>query len=117
MAKAPRPGVGERTAAARAAQKVMTLTVGGESRNLAVGLVPMSERLAVRAATKMPFEAFLSDEDKIGSDSVLVLWWLARRANGEPGLSWGEIVAQTSVEDLMSAAVDIDEPDGDDPEA
>lgn len=117
MAKAPRPGVGTRAAASKAAQQVMTITIDGEARNLAIGLVPMGERLAVRAATKMPFEAFLAGEDNIGSDSVLVLWWLARRANGEPNLSWAEVVAQTPVDALAAAGVDVHEPDGDDPEA
>jgi hypothetical protein len=117
-AKAPRPGVGTRQQASADASKVMTITIRGESLDLAVGLLPISERLQVRKATGLPFEDFVGGDNKIGLDSVLVLWWLARRANDEPNLSWAEAVDQFPT-DLTEGdvTVDVDEPDGDSPEA
>lgn len=119
MAQAPRPGVGARNAAADAAQKVMTITLRGESKRLAIGNVPISERLVVRKATGLPFEAFLGD-DKIGLDSIMVLWWLARRGEGETFLTLEQASADFPA-DLESddLNVEIDEPDpkADDPEA
>jgi hypothetical protein len=72
-----------------AARQIMTITIAGfPTVTLAPNNIPMSEKLIVRKATGLPFEAFLADEDKIGADSVAVMWWLARRANGEPMLTW-----------------------------
>lgn len=78
MATAPRPGVGKRNEAANAARQIMTLTLRGETRQLAIGNIPFSERMVVRKATGLPLEAF-TGEDKFGLDTLMVLWWLAGR--------------------------------------
>lgn len=116
MAKAPIPGVSARAAASDAAKRTMTITLEGQPPVVVTpGNVPFGERLAVRKATGIPYEAFLGGEDKIGLDSVQVLWWLGRRASGEPGLTFDAALAEwpdLTTEDSLT--VQIDEP-GDDP--
>ena len=100
------------------AAKVMTITLRGMSYRLAVGNVPIAERLAVRKATGLPFEAFLT-EGNIGSDSVAVLWWLARRAEGEVALGFTQAMAEwpDDLEPDDLTVVMEDAAGGDDPEA
>lgn len=101
MAKAPTPGVGKRKEAVSRASHVLTVTVGGESKALHVNNLPFRELAAVRKASGgLPLSEFWGGPDTvIDSDSLKVLWWLARRANGEPGLpmsvvdeDWGEVI-------------------------
>jgi hypothetical protein len=98
-------------------QQVMTITLRGIDYRLAVGNVPIAERMIVRKATGFPFEAFLT-EGQIGSDSVAVLWWLARRAEGEIGLTWTQAMAEwptdITADDLE---VTMEDATGEDPEA
>lgn len=99
MSLAPDPGVGRRAAETVDAQQVMSITVRGETHTIALNIIPISERLVVRKATGLPLEAFVGEVEiggagKIGLDTVMVLWWLARRANGERNLSWGAAVHQ-----------------------
>lgn len=90
MAKAPKPGVSERADATKAAQVVLRITVDGETREIAPALVPIREKLIVRKATKLPFEAYYRDgQDSFGEDSLLVLWWLAGRQSN-PMLTWDQ---------------------------
>lgn len=90
-----------------------------ESHTLAVNLLTMTDKLAVRKATGLPFEAFWGDS-AVGEDSLVVLWWLARRKNGEAMLSFHEAAAQWPTDldpddlDLHVGAVD---DEADDPEA
>ena len=88
MATAPRPGAGRRKAATEAAQRVLRVTICGDTRTLAVDNIPFREQVEVRKACGgLPFSAFWGGSDTIGEDSLQVLWWLARRANGEPNLA------------------------------
>lgn len=101
-------------------KQTMTIRVGDFSAvTLAPGNVSLAEKMVVRKATGLPFEAFLGDEDKIGADSVAVLWWLARRAGGEPMLTWKQVESEwpaNLTEDQID--VEVDDPEGaDDPEA
>jgi len=59
-----------------------------------VANVSLQEKMTVRLATGLPFEAFWAGEGRVGEDSLSVLWWLARRANGEPGLPWAQHLAE-----------------------
>jgi hypothetical protein len=99
----------------------MTIRVGEFAAvTLAPNNIPLSEKLIVRKATGLPFEAFLGDEDRIGADSVAVMWWLARRANGEPMLTWKQ--AEQDWPDELKAEdidVEVDDPEegASDPEA
>jgi hypothetical protein len=119
MASAPIPGVGRREDAATAAQQIMTISVRGNAKRLAVNNVPISERLIVRKATGLPFEQFIGGEDKIGLDSIMVLWWLARRGEGDTFLTLDQAAADFDDISPDEIAVMVDEPDdsADDPEA
>lgn len=88
MATAPRPG------AARSQEHQADswhITLQGRILELPLALT-MQERFTVRTATGFPLESFLpsADDSRVGEDSVAVLWWLARRHNGEPRLSWAQ---------------------------
>ena len=96
MAKAPRPGVGARAEQADAAKSVLVIKFLDRTERLAINNLPLSERLIVRKATGLPYEAFLGEieeggADKMGLDSFIVLWWLARRAGGEWQLTFKKV--------------------------
>lgn len=95
----------------------MTLTLRGESKRLAIGNMPLSERLIVRKATGLPFETFVA-EGQFGMDTLVVLWWLARRGEGESMLTLTQCEADFPA-DLAADDIEVtlDEPDGDHPEA
>ncbi len=136
-AQAPKPGARQRAEAQAAAdealEQILTFTlrrevvvgrgenrrVLPESHTLAVNLLTMADKIAVRKATGLPFEAFWG-ESAVGEDSLVVLWWLARRKNGEALLSFQEAATQwpTGVDadeiDLHVGAADLE---ADDPEA
>jgi hypothetical protein len=55
--------------------------------------LPIRDKMAVRQATGLPYEAFVSsDTAKVGEDTFLVLWWVGRRANGETKLSLDTVI-------------------------
>lgn len=130
MAQAPRPGVGKRADAAAQAQKVMTITVKrpihhegrqvDETHTVAPGNLPMRERIICRKATGLPLSAFWA-EDRIDVDSLVVLWWLARRMNGEATLTFDaaadEWPTDLDVENELEITVDDPDAEADDPEA
>ncbi len=121
MVVAPIPGAGKRAEASDAAKLILTITLRGENYKIAPNNMPLSESFALRKATGgLSLESFWSGETSIGVDSVKVLWWLARRANGERDLSLVQAEAEWP-NDLTLADIDvsIDEPDPEDnhPEA
>jgi hypothetical protein len=92
MAKAPIPGAGKRAAEAKSAKVIHRLRIGDETRTIALGNLPLKERLIVRKATGLPFEAFFGeDEQSFGIDTLMVLWWLAGRAAGDPFLTLQQV--------------------------
>lgn len=131
MAKAPRPGVSTREAELDEAQQIMQLKVlrpivtkSGrtipETHSIGINNIPMRERIICRKATGLPLAAFWS-EDRIDVDSIMVLWWMARRLNGEAALTFDQAAEDWPL-DLTEDELDIElgEPtdeDGDDPEA
>lgn len=120
MASAPRPGVGARKEATRAAQNVLVIPYDGSELRLAWQNLPIGERVICRKATGLPFETFTqSFEDTqasvVGEDSLCVAWWLARRASGEFALTFTKACEEWDVTKL--GVVRVDEPEGDDPEA
>jgi hypothetical protein len=128
MASAPTPG-GPGTSSNEeqidAARAIMRLTVRGETRELAVGNVPIMEKILVREATGMPFERYIGDGKNIGEDSIVVLWWLAARAAGNKFLTFKEVAEGwqplASADDLSVEMIDPDAPavegvEGDSPE-
>lgn len=78
----------------------------------------LEEKFVIRAATGLPFEAFLpaQQEREFGEDSAFVLWWLARRQSGEPALPYKQALAEWPADmvegDLEFVQVDLDAEDG-----
>ena len=89
MATAPRPGVTTRNNAAAAQAKVVTITFMGETKTVTPGNIKLRDSAAIRKATGgLPVRAFLpTEDDLVDLDSFKVLWWLARRNDGEPDLT------------------------------
>lgn len=129
-AKAPRPGATERAEATAAATKTLVITIKrpivvGKNQNrrelpevhtLAPSLIPMRERIICRKATGLPFSAFWS-EDRVDIDSMVVLWWMARRAHGEVTLTFDDAAEQWPADldpDELDFTVDDGEGDEDD---
>lgn len=87
MASAPRPGSGRRKAQVDQAQRVLRITVNGETYTFCPDNIPFSEGIAVRKACGgLPFSAFWGGELTVSVDSLQIMFWLARRASGEPSL-------------------------------
>ncbi len=88
MASAPKPGVAKRQAATQQAQRVLRITVKGETFTLCPENIPFGEQVAVRKACGgLPISSFWGGGTVIAEDSLQVLFWLARRACGEPSLN------------------------------
>lgn len=99
--------------------KRFRITVKGRTLELPANLT-LNEKMTVRLATGIPFDQFLVSETRIGEDTVAVLWWLARRANGEPNLAWSTFAGEwetISPDELDVDIIDDDDDEGaDDPE-
>lgn len=108
MATAPRPGAIER---AQAAQRGFKITVDGESLTLRLGDLGPADRMACRAETGIPLGDFLGEAFE--SDSIVILWWLARRKHGAPRLKLANVLADFSSDLDLAERVSI-EPLGDD---
>lgn len=119
MAQAPRPGVSRRDEETKAAQAVMALRIKDETRTLAIGSIPLQERLICRRVTGLPVNAFIG-QNQFDIDSLQVIWWLAGRAAGDPFLTLDKVVDEWP-DDLTpdDFELSVDEPDdgADDPEA
>ncbi len=96
MAKAPTPGVGRRMAisdeTAKALDVKFTITCAAEGRTLELSLGDLGPRddLITKRETGYPVTGFFGFE-QVTSLSVLILWWTARRHNGEPNLPWRKV--------------------------
>lgn len=126
MASAPTPGgpgTSSNEEAVDMARKIMRMTVKDESRTLALGNIPTKERIVVRQATGLPIEAFVGDGNKIGEDSLIVMWWLAGRAAGNAFLTFEQADAAwprpLTEGDITVEVVDANDEglDGTDPES
>lgn len=109
MARAPKPGAQRKNAEAR---RTVTIRIADHPPvTLAPDNVAMAEKMIVRKATGLPLDSFLGDDEHWGEDSIAVLWWLARRANGEPMLTWTKAMADWPVP-LRAEDIDVDLDDG-----
>ena len=131
MAKAPTPGVSKRADDIEAAQQIITITIKrpiatadgrtvDPTHTLAINNIPIRERVICRKATGLPMAAYWSGEDRIDLDSVVVLWWMARRLNGEVTLTWDQACDQFPLDlSLDEIEMEANEPDAeaDEPEA
>ena len=83
--------------------------------------LPMRERIICRKATGLPLTAFWASEEQIDLDSIVVLWWMARRMNGEATLTFDQAIADWPDDLDIETELEIyeGEPDdeADDPEA
>lgn len=119
MATAPTPGgpAPERT----------FFRIRVRDRTLELSAAPtIREKMAVRYATGLPYEAFVRPgEHTVGEDSLMVMWWLARRQNGEPGLPFDAVAdtwptlgpddVEVDIVDLDTAGEADDSPEGSGP--
>lgn len=94
-ARAPRPGAAEADEAAAAARQLIRIVVHSHECGpvlFAPGHVSIKEKMLVRKATGLSFESFLVDIESgtatMGSDTIALWWWLARRRAGELGLTF-----------------------------
>lgn len=94
----------------RDTSKRFRITVRGRTLELSQHLT-LNEKMAVRLGTGIPFEQFFVSETRIGEDTVAVLWWLARRKNGEPGLAWAKFANEW--ETITPDDLDVEEIDDD----
>jgi hypothetical protein len=123
MAQAPRPGVAKRKEAQQQARKVLRLTVDGVTVEVCPDNLPISERVALRKACGgLPLSAFWGDSSSIDIDSFQVLFWLGRRACGEPSLqlseveeNWPENIGAPGM--LEAVVIDPEETDDENPES
>jgi hypothetical protein len=88
MAKAPPPGKTINEASRR-----FRITLGGETRELSLTDLGPGDDLVARQQTGIPVQPFF-EEDRFGPDSLLILWWMARRKNGEKRLKFSEVLAE-----------------------
>jgi len=113
MAEAPRPGTTRRAEEAASAQLMCELVYDGQALTLALYNLPLIDKRACKVETGMSLGRHLDDIDDV---SVCVLWWLARRRNGEPRLAYALAEDQFDGEKLTSIDFNA-KPNGDDPEA
>ena len=113
MATAPRPGTGRRKQATEQAQRVLRITVQGETYTFCPDNIPFSEQIAVRKACGgLPFSAFWGGENTVGVDSLQIMFWLARRASGESNLQLATVLDEwPTVLNPDDCSVAIEEPD------
>lgn len=105
---APTPGASRKLEQSKRAQVVTTITIRGEAKQCAFGNLPIRERALIRNVTGLPFERWMNG---IEEDSVMVMWWVARRQAGERGLSFAEVEAAW-FDDLTADDIEIIEDDG-----
>lgn len=109
MGLAPTPGRAQEDAAANVR---LRMTLGGRTLEVQPAALTLDEKFVIRNATGLPIEAFFAPgQNTVGEDSVAVLWWIARRANGEPNLPWKQFAAEWAFD---PEAFDIEEVEDDD---
>ena len=117
MAKAPTPKAEPRheTKARKeqARRSYLAITIGGERRELWPSKLGPADDDITRRQLGTPISAvipaILSGDYAVAGDTLLLLWWITRRKNGEPGLSWRQVLAEFPTnDDLLDAAPDLD---------
>lgn len=88
MALAPVPGVGKRQAAERSG---MRITLGGQTYTLHIADLGPQDDLVARKETGLPVTPFFA-EDRFGMDSLLIVYWMARRKSGEANLRFQQVL-------------------------
>lgn len=88
MGLAPVPGVGRRQQAERTGIRI---SVGGNTWVLHTSDLGPQDDLISRKETGLPVTPFFS-EDRFGMDSLLIMFWVCRRKNGEPNLRFQQVL-------------------------
>ena len=116
MAQAPLPGASQH---APPSPTTLRMTIRGKTLEL-VQNISTQEKFAVRFATGVPYDSFVAGEGRIGEDTFIVFWWLARRQNGEPNLPLQQVMDEWPTDlkpdDLEVVEVSDDEGDAESPE-
>jgi len=90
---------------------IMVITVDDIPYRLAANNISLGEKEVVLQQTKRSFESWMS-EDAQGELSLAVLWWLARRSDGERRLSWTDVKSQWPSDMADRVTVEAVEDDG-----
>lgn len=99
MGLAPVPGVGRRQTAERSG---MRITIRGRTLVLHTADLGPQDDLVSRKETGLPVTPFFA-EDRFGMDSLLIIWWMARRKNGgEPNLRFQAVLDEFPTYDSIN---------------
>lgn len=128
MAQAPTPGVGRRIEVAEQVEDELskrvrvTCEAEGKTLELELGdLGPREDRITMQQ-TGFPVSAFF-DAERLSPLSVLIIWWVMLRRNGQPNLPFSKVegryrdnrrfaAAGFSVEVIGADGEQVDEDDG-----
>jgi len=91
--------------------KIMVITVDEIDYRLAADNISLGEKEVVLHQTKRSFESWMSEEAQ-GELSLAVLWWLARRSEGERRLSWSDVKSQWPANMAERVSIDVADDDG-----
>jgi hypothetical protein len=126
MAKAPTAAQAQRALRGQPKKPGRRVTMTIEGRTLVLDfrtLGPADDAIS-RAQTGVPISGIemniAAGKYLMGGDTLLIMWWMARRKAGEHNLSFAEVCAQYPTYDVLdNAAVtyDLVGEDDDDPEA
>lgn len=111
MASAPSPGKARREAEAA---QVIRITHNDETLEFRPGDMTLEQRVHFRKEVGLPFEAFVAGESAIGEDTLAVWWWMAKRQNHQPRLSWRQFGFEWQF-DPDAFDIEVVENDPDDP--
>lgn len=124
-ASAPRPVPGGRQAQAEAidaAKQVFRFTIRDHEYRIALDNIPLNEKLTARQSTGLPWHTIRGEDGTPVDIGIVAIWaWLARRASGEPLLTWPRFEAEwdpgLSIADVSDSAwVPVDESGETDPQ-
>jgi hypothetical protein len=90
----------------------LTVVADGKELVIAHQNLPLAEKRVCKVETGMSLDAWLND---ISDVTICVLWWLARRANGEARLPY--LIAEQEFDKLESIEVSFGAEDEDHPES
>lgn len=100
MGLAPVPGVGKRQAVERSGIRI---SVGGGTWVLHTSDLGPQDDLVSRKETGLPVTPFFG-EDRFGMDSLLIMFWMARRKAGESNLRFQQVMDEYPTYESIGAA-------------
>jgi hypothetical protein len=104
MAKAPDPNkLARKKQKAASDGVVFRITIDGETHSLDMSRLGPGDDVLIARDTGLSLAWLTDPEAEFGIGRLAVLWWLARRKNGEPKLSW------TKAQGDFPAMADLDE--------